>query len=1456
VTPGGVSPDHLYSINTTGSGATPLAVEGHPTIYLGNPDGSFELVGLGSLGSEPYPEARYVGEGGGHIVFSTGHDITQSEWCRSNEKCKVVKLEPNAPPEGTGAVYDRSADGPTHVVSLLPGDVTPAAGEEAFYKGTSEDGTAVAFEIEGTLYVRLDNTETKEVAAGSPLFAGLSDDGHYVFYVSEGGGEAGNIHRFDTGTEADVKVNTTGDAEIVNVSGDGSHVYFVSPSQIGGEGEAGQPNLYVWGGSPPEYLATVVPSDLERTSGELSEQPALTNWTDWVANRLVSGTEQGPGADSSRTTPDGGVLVFESRAQLTTYDNAGHTEIYRYDDEDKSLLCVSCNLLAEPASADARLQELDFVNSPMVIHNLSDNGSRVFFETGEALIERDSDGINDIYEWEQEEGGTSVDLISSGSSVEYPPSKVATGFRYVPPPNVLLSVTSDGSDVVFLSEDALVRDAGEGGASAIYDARVNGGFQPPTEPTACLEEGCRPAAGLAPSPFLNSASESLRGSGNVKPRKHRCRHPKRNKHRRCTRQRSKHRRTRTAATSKDLGADDQQATQAAVAGSAPNRLPGRGVSGTSSPSTQAEEPPKPPFGIEVVDAKLSTSAAAMHSDFTTEITLNHTLNGSGEPEFNNATEEVTVALPPGLLGNPNAIPQCTTGEFVAVNCPVKSQVGVTTALVTNAHKSTQPIYNLAPPHPEDEVARLGFIAKVFPVFIDIQVRTASDYGATGTVYGSSGLASLVSAVTTLWGNPADPSHDTQRFPKGPSGLPPTAFMTNPSACQPMAVDFSARSYQLPGQLFSATAPMDPIGGCSGLPFAPSLEARPTSDVAAAPTGLKAKLAIPQSSDPEVPSTATMREARVTLPEGLTINPGAADGLAACSDEEVHFHEEVDAQCPDASKLGTVEIKSPPLPRPVEGALYQRSPQGKGNLFGLWLVSDDLGLHIKIPGKVAPDPNTGRLTAVFSDLPQVPVSEIDLDVWGGARAPLKNPDTCGTYQTTSAFSPHSEDPAATPTDSFLIDRGPNGGPCPSAASEEPNSPELEAGTQTPIAATFTPFLLRLHREDGSQQFGALTLTLPPGLTGRLAGLDECSEAALAAAAAKSGAEEKANPSCPASSLLGSVWAAAGAGPAPFWAKGQAYLAAPYKGAPLSVAIITPAVAGPFDLGTVVVRSALRLEPGSARITVISDPIPSILEGVALNVRTVAVQLDRERFTLNGTSCEPLAFEGSLLSTLGNPASLKERFQLGECGRLKFKPKLDLELQGKTERTGFPALRATYRARPGDANLASLKLRFPRSEFIEQGHFRTICTRTQWAAGQGGGTACPKGSIYGHIRAATPLLDKPLQGPVYLRSSDHNLPDVVFALRGQVDAEVAVRIDSVKGGLQARIEEAPDVPIAKALLTMQGGQKGLFVNSRDTCAHAYRAKVGLEAHNGRTASLRPALENRGCGKAGRGAHKHKH
>lgn len=514
----GVSAEHSYMFVNVApvegtSGGTLAGSAGSD--YVSEPGGSFEETGIGSLGSEPRAQGHFISAGGKHVIFSTGNGPAQDLWCR--EGCAARQLEPEAPLTGTGAIYDREIGGPTRVVSLLPGDVTPAAGQAAEYQGTSVGGSAVAFKIGGVLYVRVDDAKTEEVTSAQAVFAGLSADGEQLFFVRGETGTGGDIEVFDTATETTTQVDASADARVVNIPAEGSRVYFVSPSLLGGSGGvAGQPNLYVWSASDDrtEYIATVAPSDLEITSVPSS---ALANWTGWVVNPVQGALGSGPGAESSRTTPSGSFLLFESRAKLTAYENAGHIEIYRYDAEAHTLVCVSCNPAGTPATADAELENFRSVPPPIVIENLSEDGSRVVFETSEALVSADTDGTNDVYEWEEGAGGVpTVALISSGSSSVYP-SLPKREVSYVPQQNMLLAVSPNGSDIVFSASEQLVPEAGAGGTQGIYDARVDGGFPAPEVPVPCEgAEECRPA-GSSPPLLQAPVSVTFSGSGNLAP---------------------------------------------------------------------------------------------------------------------------------------------------------------------------------------------------------------------------------------------------------------------------------------------------------------------------------------------------------------------------------------------------------------------------------------------------------------------------------------------------------------------------------------------------------------------------------------------------------------------------------------------------------------------------------------------------------------------------------------------------------------------------------------------------------------------------------------------------------------------------------------------------------------------------------------------------------------------------
>jgi hypothetical protein len=612
------------------------------------------------------------------------------------------------------------------------------------------------------------------------------------------------------------------------------------------------------------------------------------------------------------------------------------------------------------------------------------------------------------------------------------------------------------------------------------------------------------------------------------------------------------------------------------------------------------------------------------------------------------------------------------------------------------------------------------------------------------------------------------------------------------------------------------------------------------------------------------ATAALKDTTVTLPAGMTLNASAASGLGSCTEAQMGYAPEgskirfatTPQTCPAASKLGNLEVSTPLIEHRLPGTIYLARPYENpfGNLTAIYLAVEDeeSGIVAKLAGKVTPDPITGQLSATFGESPQLPIEDIDLHFFNGARAALTTPLTCGTKTTTSTLTPWStpEGQDVHPSDSFETQVAAGGsGVCPSSEANAPNTPVFTAGTVSPEAGAYSPFLLRLARQDGTQRLTAIDTTLPKGLAAKFAGIPYCSEAQIAQAQSRSnpnqGALEKASPSCPSASEVGTVNVGAGSGPTPTYVSGHAYLAGPYKGAPLSLAIITPAIAGPFDLGAVVVRTAVYINPETAQGRAVSDPLPSILQGVPLDIRSIAVKLDRPGFTLNPTSCDPMAIAGAATALTGQSAVLSSPFQVGGCNALKFKPKLAISLKGGTRRHDFPALKAvlTYPKGGSYANISSAQVTLPHSAFLEQGHIGTVCTRVQFAA-----SACPKASIYGKAKAITPLLDKPLEGPVYLRSSSHELPDLVAALNGQIDVVLAGRVDTGKGGgIRNTFEAVPDAPVSKFVLEMKGGKKGLLVNSENICRKPQKASVSFTAQNGDALSLAPTIKNSCKGKA---------
>jgi hypothetical protein len=858
-------------------------------------------------------------------------------------------------------------------------------------------------------------------------------------------------------------------------------------------------------------------------------------------------------------------------------------------------------------------------------------------------------------------------------------------------------------------------------------------------------------------------------------------------------------------------------------------------------------------------------------------------------------KDLRVTLPRGMVADPTATPaRCTEAQLeserteLGGGCPISSQIGVVYALteVDGVHPETSPLFNMVPP--PGVAAELGTNAAEFGIFVHLMGRVNSEgeyeLASDTTNVIARAFQPILGIQAQLWGNPSDESHDPLRRGCSQNRFCTTEqldapFLTMPSSCRGSLVASAvAASWEEPSLQVRRRAPIEdpasanptPTVGCNALSFKPRIEAAPTTNLSDAPTGLQFNLHVPQTEKFEELATANFKDVKVTLPPGVAVNPSGANGLAACSPAQiglttavgqtpVHF-DEVPASCPDNAKIGTVEVNTPLLREPLHGSVYTATPfQNPFNsLLAIYIAVADpqTGVVSKLAGKVETDPRTGQITTTFKDNPELPIEDVNLSLFEGPRAALKTPLPCGNHTIASEITPWSTpEGASVPLSNPFTTSVPaaGAGPCPSSEAAAPNHPSFSAGTIAPQAGAYSPFLLKLSREDGTQRLSGIEATLPRGLVARLAGVPYCSEAQIAAAksreAPRLGALEKASPSCPATSEVGTVDVGAGAGPLPFYAHGHVYLAGPYKGAPLSFVIITPAVAGPFDLGAVVVRTALHLDPETAEVHAVSDPLPAILEGIPLDVRSVAVRVDRPSFTLNPTSCDPKAVLASTTALSGQSAALSERFQVGGCKGLKFAPKLALSLKGGTQRTKHPALRAvvTYPQKGAYANTARVQVTLPHSEFLDQAHIGTICTRVQFAADQ-----CPKASIYGFARAFTPLLDKPVEGPIYLRSSSHELPDLVLALHGQIDADAVARIDTGKGGgIRSTFEAVPDVPLSKVVVEMQGARKGLFVNSENICKKPQHAIADFKAQNGKVHDTTPLIANSCKGKRhGRG------
>jgi hypothetical protein len=883
---------------------------------------------------------------------------------------------------------------------------------------------------------------------------------------------------------------------------------------------------------------------------------------------------------------------------------------------------------------------------------------------------------------------------------------------------------------------------------------------------------------------------------------------------------------------------------------------------------------------------------------------------------------VRVDLPVGLSVNPGATVRCplATFEAGASGCPVGSEVGKSQVTVSlpggipappTAPATDVPVYNVEPK--PGESARFGLELAGNEVFLEGDVAWSGDYHEGFTIHvpaalpeelgvlfkllggekglilknrlvfnGRSGDGTFITTPTTCFGPAYAPNWEPGQQPGGSSGHIYSTFLRADSVGKP---DPNFPNGSSPFE--SPIPPRSETGGpgtepqdCNTIPYEPSIGVDPgtaqTNSPAAADVDIEAPHLLPDFLKEEnEQDTSHTKAATVTLPQGMGINPSAATGLQVCTDAQFGKGTTNPVACPPQSIIGQVKIESPPLedkaePQPeevLEGNVYvgqqlSRDPTS-GNEYRVFIEgkSDRYGISVRLIGNVRADPQTGQLSTTISEAPQVPFTSFDLTFKGGAQAPLSSPPTCGPNQTTTTMTPWSGNPPAHPSDTFAMTNAPGGGKCAKTMAERPFAPSFADGPASAKAGAFSPLSIHITRPDGQQELKGADITLPPGMTGKLKGIPYCPQTALAAASTRSGTEEKSSSSCPAASRIGTASVAAGTGPAPFKiSDGKVFLAGPYNGAPLSLAVVTPATAGPFDLGTVVVRVALFVDPETAQIRAVSDPLPHVFGGSQLNLRSVDLTMDKPNFTLNPTSCEPLATTGTLAGGGADPADpanfsafpVSVPFQTTECDALEFRPKLVTTLIGgrkMMKRSQHPALRAVLTAREGDANISRAALTLPHSEFLDQAHIGTICTRVQLAAAQ-----CPARSVYGFAHAQSPLLDEELKGPVYLVSSDHELPDLLADLHGQVNIRLRGVISSAKARIKTVFASVPDVPVSKFTLEMKGGKKGLLENSRYLCAGKNFSFLNFKAQNGKHRKVkRLTLRTPGCGKSGKGKKK---
>ncbi len=835
---------------------------------------------------------------------------------------------------------------------------------------------------------------------------------------------------------------------------------------------------------------------------------------------------------------------------------------------------------------------------------------------------------------------------------------------------------------------------------------------------------------------------------------------------------------------------------------------------------------------------------------TTSFGVTQTTNAEGQPVPDGQLKDAHIELPPGLIGNPNAVPQCPRellargGVLFGEGCPASTQIGTLTLNATFGSVIT-PVFNLVPS--PGAPAQFGFNL-IAPSVMDVAVRNESDFGITVSFHNLSQVLPLFGASLALWGVPAAPAHDPLRGsclqPEGgssgqcPTDAVPRPFMTLPTSCNgPLRVAIKVESWDGQDSIDEREAESQPgdamesgLRGCGRLGFAPRIDVQPRVREADQPTDLLVDVGVPQKEDPNGLATANLKNAVIDLPAGLSINPAVADGLVGCTPAQIGLGTTALPNCPDASTIGAFELDTPLLTHPLSGSIYLAQPRANpfGERMAIYAVAEEDGIVARLPGRIVADETTGQLS-ISLDVPELPFSNLRLQLFGGPRAVLATPARCGSFTALSRLTPYSAPytgAPATPSVDFEIGQGCGGR----------FSPSFAAGSTNASAGQSTELALRFGRADGEQLLGSVATTLPAGLLARLSSVSTCAEGEAAAG------------TCPASSRVGGAVVAAGAGSHPYHLNGDVFLTGPYDEAPFGLAIVIPGLAGPFDLGTIVVRAGISVSPVSAQITIQTQSLPTILTGIPLRIRSVQLSIDRPGFMRNPTSCDPRLVDGVITSNDGVGAPVSAPFKVRGCAKLPFKPSIRAIVGARASRERGANLRLEFAQPAGDAGLRAVKLELPQQLPIELRTLQGACLDTIFESSPDN---CPMLSRVGAGFARTPILAHPLRGPIFVVShGDRQFPSLVAVLRGEgVTIELGGRT-AIHDEVASTVFSLPDVPISRFHLNFP--RKGLPLfganptagRGRGFCGGSVQMPTTLLAQNGAKKVRRIKVKVRGC------------